>query len=74
MIEVNDNIKKLRKGNIVVYDIDFLLDNLAREVYLLESYRQHKNHPVNFTTDDDELMANVNNLLEKGEVQNGCGI
>lgn len=72
MIEVNDNIKKMRKGNIVVYDIDFLLDNLAREVYLLESYRQHKNHPVIFT--NDESITSDSTLVKKGEVQNGSGV
>ncbi len=46
-----DNEKKERKvlkhmsGNQVTYDVDYLLDNLAREVYLLESYRRWRDSP-----------------------------
>lgn len=32
--------KKIRTGNYVIYDIDYLLDNLAREVCLLETVRR----------------------------------
>ena len=42
-IEVNDNVLKSNIGhNKVVYDIDYLLKNLARDVWLLEGYRQQK--------------------------------
>lgn len=69
MIEFDENTKKTRKGNIVVYDIDYLLDNLAREVYLLESYRQHRTHPVKFTEEDVALiMTDENSTPKKGEV------
>ena len=32
-------ILKRRSGDYVTYNIEYLLDNLAREIYLLESYR-----------------------------------
>ena len=41
-VELNDSIRKARKGNLVIYDIDYLLENLPREIYLLESYRKAK--------------------------------
>lgn len=46
-----DNEKKKPKvlkrmsGNQVTYDVDYLLANLAREVYLLESYRRWRDSP-----------------------------
>lgn len=38
-IELKDGTKKMWNGKYVIYDIDYLLDNLAREVYLIEAYR-----------------------------------
>ena len=38
-VEINDHALKARVGNFVVYDVDYLLNNLAREIYLLESTR-----------------------------------
>lgn len=35
-------LKKARHGKYVIYDVDFLLDNLAREVNIMESARQWK--------------------------------
>lgn len=46
-----DNEKKEPKvlkhmnGNQVTYDVDYLLANLAREIYLLESYRRWRDSP-----------------------------
>lgn len=37
-----EGLKKSRRGNYVIYDVDFLLDNLAREVNIMESARQRK--------------------------------
>ena len=37
-----DGLKKSRLGNYVIYDVDFLLDNLAREVHIMEGVRQWK--------------------------------
>lgn len=34
-VELKDGMKKFCSGNFVVYDIDYLLENLAREAYLL---------------------------------------
>lgn len=33
-------ILKRMKGNQVTYDVDYLLKNLSREIWLLESYRR----------------------------------
>ena len=41
-ISLEDGLKKARRGNYVIYDVDFLLDNLAREVNKMESARQWK--------------------------------
>lgn len=37
-----EGLKKARRGKYVIYDVDFLLDNLAREVNIMESARQWK--------------------------------
>ena len=45
LYERNENPRILKKSHQnfkVTYDIDFLLDHLSREVYLLESYRRWK--------------------------------
>lgn len=34
-VELKDGLKKFRSGNFVVYDINYLLENLAREIFLL---------------------------------------
>lgn len=41
-IRIEDGLKKARHGNYVIYDVDFLLDNLAREVHIMEGVRQWK--------------------------------
>ncbi len=41
-IPIEDGLKKARHGKYVIYDVDFLLDNLAREVNIMESTRQWK--------------------------------
>lgn len=41
-ISLENGLKKARRGNYVIYDVDFLLDNLAREVNIMESARQWK--------------------------------
>lgn len=39
---IEDGLKKARRGKYVIYDVDFLLDNLAREVNIMKSARQMK--------------------------------
>ena len=39
-IRIADGLKKARHGNYVIYDVDFLLDNLAREVNIMEGARR----------------------------------
>ena len=41
-ISLEDGLKKARRGKYVIYDVDFLLDNLAREITIMESTRQWK--------------------------------
>jgi hypothetical protein len=41
-ISLEDGLKKARRGNYVIYDVDFLLDHLAREVNIMESARRLK--------------------------------
>ena len=40
--EIPKKTLKYRRDNFVLYDVDYLLDHLSMEVYLLENYRQHK--------------------------------
>ena len=41
-IVIDDSIMKMRCGDIVAYNVDYLLKNLAREIYLLEASRHFK--------------------------------
>ena len=41
-IVIDDNITKMRCGDIVAYNVDYLLKNLAREIYLLEASHHFK--------------------------------
>lgn len=40
-VELKDGMKKFCSGNFVVYDIDYLLENLAREAYLLVEKKEY---------------------------------
>ena len=39
-VEIKDGTLKARHGRYVVYDVDYLLKNLSREIYLLESSKR----------------------------------
>ena len=52
-IEIPEKTLKYRKGNYVLYDINYLLDNLSQEVHLLEEYRRNKGKKVEW-----ELLLN----------------
>ena len=39
-VEIKDGTLKARHGKYVVYDVDYLLKNLSREVYLLEASKR----------------------------------
>ena len=39
---ITENTLKARHGSYVIYKVDFLLDNLTREVYIMESARRMK--------------------------------
>lgn len=51
-IDIPDGIKKARTKNYVVYDIDWLLDHLAQEIYLLEYGRRKMKDISTFTLED----------------------
>ena len=52
-IDIPEKTLKFRKGNFVLYDIDYLLDHLSQEVHLLEQYRRSKHNKV-----DWEMLLN----------------
>ena len=52
-IEIPEKTLKYRKGNYVLYDINYLLDNLSQEVHILEEYRRNKGKKVEW-----ELLLN----------------
>lgn len=53
-VELKDGIKKLRSGNFVVYDIDYLLENLAREISMLYQAKSNFNNPIQKTIDKNK--------------------
>ena len=59
-IEIPEGTLKFRKGNFVLYDINYLLDHLSQEVHLLEEYRQNKKtHPQ---VDWESVLSEVRKL------------
>lgn len=45
-VELKDGLKKFRLGNFVVYDIDYLLENLAREIFMLYQAKRDFDKPL----------------------------
>lgn len=45
-VELRAGMKKFRSGNFVIYDIDYLLKNLAREIFMLYQAVSDFNKPV----------------------------
>lgn len=45
-LELRKGMKKFRSGNFVVYDIDYLLKNLAREIFMLYQAVRDFNKPA----------------------------
>jgi hypothetical protein len=59
-IDIPEKTLKFRKGNFVLYDIDYLLDHLSQEVHLLEEYRRSKKtHPQ---VDWESVLSEVRKL------------
>ena len=54
---IPEGTRKIRTGNYVIYNIDYLLDNLAREVSLLEDYRNWKRQKCKEDLDDAILFG-----------------
>ena len=54
--ETNENPRILKKAQNfkVTYDIDYLLDHLSREVYLLESFRRWKENLGEDSKNEDD--------------------
>lgn len=58
--EIPKRTLKHRRDNFVLYDVDYLLDHLSMEVYLLETYRQNKKkHPQ---VDYESVLSEVRKL------------
>lgn len=53
-IELKDGIKKLRSRNFVVYDIDYLLENLAREISILYQAKRNFDKLIQKTIDKNK--------------------
>lgn len=53
-VELKDGMKKFRSGNFVVYDIDYLLENLAREISILYQTKSDFNNSIQKTIDKNE--------------------
>ena len=64
-IEIPDKTLKYRKGNYVLYDINYLLDHLSQEVHLLEEYRRSKGKKVEW-----ELLLNQIRELQAEDFAN----
>ena len=62
-INVADGVLKARKGDYVLYNVDYLLDHLAREVHLLEEYRQMRDQPGK----KEETLEMLKRLKEMAE-------
>lgn len=62
-INIADGVLKARKGDYVLYRIDYLLDHLAREVHLLEEYRQMRDQPGT----EEETLEMLKRLKEMAE-------
>lgn len=53
-VELKNGMKKFRSGNFVVYDIDYLLENLAREISMLYQAKRDFNNPIQKTIDKNK--------------------
>lgn len=62
-INVADGVLKAMKGDYVLYKVDYLLDHLAREVHLLEEYRQMRDQPGK----KEETLEMLKRLKEMAE-------
>lgn len=59
-VELKDGLKKFRSGNFVVYDINYLLENLAREVYLLVGDPERSIDEFRQRLRDEEILRQIN--------------
>ena len=64
-IEIPEKTLKYRKGNYVLYDINYLLDHLSQEVHILEEYRRNKGKKVEW-----ELLLNQIRELQAEDFAN----
>jgi len=61
-INVPDGVLKARKGDYVLYKVDYLLDHFVEEAYLLEAYRRAGKR---FGSED--TMSRVEEMLKMAE-------
>ena len=57
-IDIDDKVLKARVGNLVIYDIDYLLKHLDREIELLKKYKQDM-PLIDFEQVKKELLSQV---------------
>lgn len=75
-VNVDDNTVKLRKGvkkfraeNYVIYDIDYLLENLAREIFMLYQAKSDFDKPL---LDVDEIRRTFTDMFVDYAPCEGC--
>ena len=57
-IDIDDKVLKARVGNLVIYNIDYLLKHLDREIELLKKYKQDM-PLIDFEQVKKELLSQV---------------
>ena len=68
-INVPDGVLKAMKWDYVLYKVDYLLDHLAREVHLLEEYRQTREMRDQPETEEEtlEMLNRLKEMVERKE-------
>lgn len=61
IVEINDGTLKIRKGEYVIYKVDYLLDHLAQEVALMETARQRQ-----VSVFDEPLAREIRRAISEG--------
>lgn len=61
IVEINDGTLKIRKGEYVIYKVDYLLDHLAQEVALMETARQRQ-----VSVFDESLAREIRRAISEG--------
>lgn len=59
-VKLRKGVKKFRAENYVIYDVNFLLENLAREVYLLVGDPERSIDEFRQRLRDEEILRQIN--------------